>query len=630
MIFTYMKIDTQIQSHYKIQNKLKEHIKDRINERMEKHINNIKNKNKIKIHTSSTMERENFNKLMNHVSDNQTELTTDPNSIKDIYNNTALENFKNSSDYEEMWNIAIDKWTRNWNFYSEHLTNSILEKFQLNNKRQKRQTKEDYIELTGQNINGSAIGPQDLFIEHYDCDAEEITIVKYYELNKISTCKFKPLDLDMTKTEVQLLSKAQAVEIKAYAVAGSIKERVEWCSQHTNYIRANRPSYYVSEAQRTKILDPDEVRNELARLNLLKNTEYRPTRYNISFNYIANPPLQKRIEDLQGRIQFHLDTPMVPPYGRIVYDYTNPTWIPSAIENAQSNCLTGVRKQNRIDILDWTLEIKEVSLILNLDTEEISYMGTKLPCDLRKGECQPTPFTKATIVWEPQTHCQLFELIRFDAFMVKYQDRYWIETNAEWTTVQKPDIQEKIILNKTASIATRFEIYPIVEHECGSIQPLHKTEYDDIYIIYEYGFDMHTGQKVTRKKAKFDDEKFIKITPKEITSTLTRYEDEDNNQFYYGFVNENTHLNMKMDLYMSNIYSRISLQAIEFYSQICEQTRNLRQLTLTQVQKNTPLLGYILTGDRSIFVKQEGVNVMKMYICAKKSSPLYVPQTREC
>ena len=85
---------------------------------------------------------------------------------------------------------------------------------------------------------------------------------------------------------------------------------------------------------------------------------------------------------------------MVPPYGRIVYDYANPTWIPSAIKNAQSNCLTGVRKQNRIDILDWTLEIREVSLILNLDTEEISYMGTKLQCDLRKAECQPTLLQK--------------------------------------------------------------------------------------------------------------------------------------------------------------------------------------------------------------------------------------------
>ena len=140
---------------------------------------------------------------------------------------------------------------------------------------------------------------------------------------------------------------------------------------------------------------------------------------------------------------------------------------------------------------------------------------------------------------------------------------------------------------------------------------------------------MHIGQKVTKKKVKFDDEKLIKIKPKQIKSEQTRYDDEDNNQYYYGFVNENTHSNMKMDLYMSNIYSRISLQAIEFYSQICEQTRNIRQLTLTQVQKNTPLLGYILTGDRSIFVKQQGVNVMKMYKCAKKSSPLYVPQTRE-
>ena len=106
---------------------------------------------------------------------------------------------------------------------------------------------------------------------------------------------------------------------------------------------------------------------------------------------------------------------------------------------------------------------------------------------------------------------------------------------------------------------------------------------------------MHTGQKVTRKKDKFDDKKFIRIKPEQIKSERTRYEDEDNKQYYYGFVNENTHLNMKMDLLnmKMDLCSRISLQAIEFYSQICEQTRNLRQLTLTQVQNNTPLLGYI-------------------------------------
>ena len=145
------------------------------------------------------------------------------------------------------------------------------------------------------------------------------------------------MDLEMTKLEVDLLSKARAVEIKAFGVTGTIIERVEWCSQHTDYIRANRPSYYYSDARRTKILDADEVRNELARIIFLKNTKYKPANYNISFNYIANPQLQKKLESSQGKKQFDKITPMVPPYGRLLYDYTNPMWVPNAVQNPQSN-----------------------------------------------------------------------------------------------------------------------------------------------------------------------------------------------------------------------------------------------------------------------------------------------------
>ena len=159
-----MKIETQIQSQHKLQNRIREQIKNRINERMEKHIKNFQNKNKTKTNISNITERENFNKLMDHVFSNETKYKTDPKLFTYNYNTQELEDFKTSSDYEQMWEIAIDKWTRNWNFYRQHLTDSILEKFQLNKKRQKRQTQEDYVELTGQNINGSAIGPQDIFL----------------------------------------------------------------------------------------------------------------------------------------------------------------------------------------------------------------------------------------------------------------------------------------------------------------------------------------------------------------------------------------------------------------------------------------------------------------------------------
>ena len=66
----------------------------------------------------------------------------------------------------------------------------------------------------------------------------------------------------------------------------------------------------------------------------------------------------------------------------IVYDYNNPMWIPTAAINPQSNCPKGRGKQNQVDILDQNLETKEVSLLLNLEADEISLSGTKLPCDI--------------------------------------------------------------------------------------------------------------------------------------------------------------------------------------------------------------------------------------------------------
>ena len=87
-----------------------------------------------------------------------------------------------------MWDIAIDKWTRNRNFYREHLTGSILSKFSINPKRKRRKTNFGVNRIN--KSNGSATGPQDIFIEHYDWDVDEISNVKYYELNKISTSKF--------------------------------------------------------------------------------------------------------------------------------------------------------------------------------------------------------------------------------------------------------------------------------------------------------------------------------------------------------------------------------------------------------------------------------------------------------
>ena len=138
------------------------------------------------------------------------------------------------------------------------------------------------------------------------------------------------------------------------------------------------------------MLDPDEVRNELAGIKILKNINYQPKNYNVSFNFMNNPSLQNRLEKAQGEIRFTYNTPLTPPYGRLVYDHSDESWVPIANTNKQSNCKGGRRVQSRLDLLDWTLALSIISLTLNLEVNEISLDGTKLQCNVEKGYCHPT------------------------------------------------------------------------------------------------------------------------------------------------------------------------------------------------------------------------------------------------
>ena len=138
-----MKVETKIQMEQRLKNDARQRIKDRINEKMEIQNKHFKNKNKTRndkaINNYHTLHQQKYDNLQQYVFyQNHT------NTYPKFFNNTKIEElnkFKKISDYEAMWEIAINKWTRNLNFYRERLTNSILEKFGMDNKRQKRQTK---------------------------------------------------------------------------------------------------------------------------------------------------------------------------------------------------------------------------------------------------------------------------------------------------------------------------------------------------------------------------------------------------------------------------------------------------------------------------------------------------------
>ena len=72
-----MKIESKLQLEHRLNNCVKQRIKDRINERITVHIKNFQNKNKtIKSNTSYSLNQEKFNKLKNNVFNNNTKFKT--------------------------------------------------------------------------------------------------------------------------------------------------------------------------------------------------------------------------------------------------------------------------------------------------------------------------------------------------------------------------------------------------------------------------------------------------------------------------------------------------------------------------------------------------------------------------
>ena len=149
-----MKVETKIQMEQRLKNDARHRIKDRINEKMELQKKSFQNKNKTRnensIKSVHTTDHQKYSKFQHHVFNNNTKVNSHFTNTKvqhHVFNNNTkvnshftntntshftntkveeLNNFENNSDYEAMWEIAIDKWTRNWNFYRERLTYSIL------------------------------------------------------------------------------------------------------------------------------------------------------------------------------------------------------------------------------------------------------------------------------------------------------------------------------------------------------------------------------------------------------------------------------------------------------------------------------------------------------------------------
>ena len=236
---------------------------------------------------------------------------------------------------------------------------------------------------------------------------------------------------------------------------------------------------------------------------------------------------------------------------------------------------------------DWKIQFEKIQLTRDLTDNTMIYQKIRLPCKNDQGYCYPTTRTQATIVWFPEDTCTTFQVAKIHARMMNFHEKYFIESiSYEQVNPSRKQITEFKNIQDIENKLTRFQVYQETEFACKYSNPLYKTQYSEILVEYENGFDMTTG------KIKFDPyatshpinegTSYVPVNFYKSTGQpggkLKPYDSKSRrlqelslmNSTYFGNIHYDMNLDMKLDYKISRIFQEMSLSELETLHQLCE------------------------------------------------------------
>ena len=320
----------------------------------------------------------------------------------------------------------------------------------------------------------------------------------------------------------------------------------------------------------------------------------------------------------------------------MTYDLHDKHWIPHIGINDSSNFKADTKNKGYQEIMffDWKIQLEKVQVTRDLKDDTILYQGIRLPCKNDQGYCDPTTRTQATIVWFPEGNCTVFQVARIHARMINFHQKYLIESIPfeKVNPTQRGSTKFRKIHNIENKL-THFQIYHEIEIACRYKNPLYKTQYSEILVDYDEGFDVTTG------KIKFDpyathhlineDTSYIPVNLRKSAGNpggrLEPYDSESTrlqelsllNSTYFGAIHSDIHLDMKLDYTISRIFQQMSLTELETLHQLCELERTQILQSLALAVLKIPYAGCLLSGNISNFLDYEG-KILWFITCTKK------------
>ena len=258
---------------------------------------------------------------------------------------------------------------------------------------------------------------------------------------------------------------------------------------------------------------------------------------------------------------------------------------------------------------DWKIQLEKIQLTRDLTDNTMIYQGIRLPCKNDQGYCDPTTRTLATIVWFPEDTFTTFQVAKIHARMIKFHEKYFIQSipyeqvnpshkqSTDFKNIQ--DIENKL---------TRFQIYHETKFACKCRTPLYKTQYSEILVEYEKGFDMTTGKiKLDPYATSHPFNEGTSYVPMNLYKStgnpggkLTPYDSKSTrllelslmNSTYFGNIHYDIHLDMKLDYTISRTFQEMSLSELETLHQLCELERTQILQSLALAVLKIPYAGY--------------------------------------
>ena len=248
----------------------------------------------------------------------------------------------------------------------------------------------------------------------------------------------------------------------------------------------------------------------------------------------------------------------------------------------------------------------------------LSDMGLILPCALVELSCETTSLDPYAYIWDYPDNCVLSVLRTEEVNMVKQHTKYYV--------IGGKDSTSKFV----------FEVKNNPQKHCGKPTPIYPTNYKSLYMArLSEGLDMNTGRNLGREKngatiilqylgprAKNDFGQLYAQNP-QLEGTQLQADDAN------SYLNKDyeMHLGTKIDYLFFQSSRLLQATEVQLLQNQCEQEPTQILTNLMLALESPRLAGYMLTGNRSMFLETDG-SLAWLYHCPKVHSPLHT--TNQC